>query len=336
MADTNEEFAGWSISDVVARIGLDALVQSLRKGTIVSINVISNRDATALGAKEWAERDEAACRKVLRQEGSQKPASPLRFFPFLRSPQAERRLDGLELRAVALMYVLQDPEVATLSKDALEEWPDVFSEGRYPSGYVTHEWPIQLTADQLAYSFAWPAPLKRVERPPPSNEELTASQVIVDRWHALIRLLFEGRIAAYGTWSGSGALVQIDRLQWRRSSLALDLLHGDLIDTNGGKSAPRWTGISLKSREPLFHVQPLVDHRPRQPTFASSQSNRKSAAHASIEQAVLALWPGGPPVGLLIKQRDAKIIEWIKGRGLTAPSARTINRFFDRIGGTCP
>ena len=55
------------------------------------------------------------------------------------------------------------------------------------------------------------------------------------------------------------------------------------------------------------------------------QHDRREA----IRQAHAALWPDGMPIGLMVKQRDAKIQQRLKADGLLPPAGRTIARALD-------
>lgn len=153
---------------------------------------------------------------------------------------------------------------------------------------------------------------------------------MVDRWQAILGLLRSGKLDAIGTWMESGQVVSISRFQWSRASLLLNLQCGDLVDEGDGRRPARcWAGIELKASAEEFHVEPLIREGAPWNTIAPAP-RRKSATQASIEQAILALWPSGLPAALLIKERDTRIIQWIREHGLTVPSSKTISRYLGR------
>ena len=50
-----------------------------------------------------------------------------------------------------------------------------------------------------------------------------------------------------------------------------------------------------------------------------------------VKEAIRELWHGGVPKGLVTKDRNKKIIEWLKSRGRSVPHERTIQRAAQKI-----
>jgi hypothetical protein len=49
-----------------------------------------------------------------------------------------------------------------------------------------------------------------------------------------------------------------------------------------------------------------------------------------IAEAVAALFPDGPPAGMAIKERDRRIVAWLRNNDYSLPHSRTIRRFFNQ------
>jgi len=76
----------------------------------------------------------------------------------------------------------------------------------------------------------------------------------------------------------------------------------------------------LCSHEDSFRDQQTIAiHAPRLGTGAKTRG---------IEQAITELWPDGVPKGLIAKERDEAIVEWLRERKLSIPTnpARAIQR----------
>jgi hypothetical protein len=100
---------------------------------------------------------------------------------------------------------------------------------------------------------------------------------------------------------------------------------GDFIRKAAGKSVVQWSGIVLE----VFHVNSTEHADLRSPTTAPV--SKPTAARASIDAAVGALWPSGVPEALPAQVRDQMIIEWQKkNRGHAVVSPRTIRRYLGK------
>ena len=205
---------------------------------------------------------------------------------------------------------------------------DVFSEGKYPSLAIDFKWPIELECEKLALHFAMPLLLVLGHNRPiiPTPAVKRAAEVLADRWLGLFSLLRNGRLTAKGTYTATGQNTVIASQQWSRAKAWVDVKDGDLLEEIGNDTAVRWSGVYLEAAEPAqkFHGKPLVYGAPRSRTIGSVRS--RSHKSASVEEAISSLWPNGIPESMSAKERNAKIMEWQKERGLAVASVRTIER----------
>ena len=58
----------------------------------------------------------------------------------------------------------------------------------------------------------------------------------------------------------------------------------------------------------------------------AQQKPTTRAKRRAVQKAASALWPAGIPDSLTAKERHNKIIEWLRGHGMSVPSQRTIQR----------
>jgi hypothetical protein len=70
--------------------------------------------------------------------------------------------------------------------------------------------------------------------------------------HALRTILIDGKIFARGTFVKTGTVNAINRPQWARQNLWVDVRSGDLLEEENNKLVPRWTGLMLVA--PAAHV----------------------------------------------------------------------------------
>ena len=163
-----------------------------------------------------------------------------------------KQLDGLSLSAAFRKFVLEDSEVSALGKEVICQegrHREVFAEGQIPGLMVDFKWPIDLTATELAFRFVSPpliiagAPL-----PQPSDLVMRAAAAVSNRLGELRRSLIDGVVVGKGTFVSTGTVGTIDRLQWARAGVLIDVESGDFLETVHPKVVPRWTGIALEIR----------------------------------------------------------------------------------------
>jgi hypothetical protein len=248
-----------------------------------------------------------------------------------RRPMVDSKIDvrvlaGLSLAEAFAKYVLNDPSVllssaAVLRKD--NSYEDIFREGRYPGPYVEYTWPLNLTAKELSYLFV-KSLIMILDRPSRviPKEILDVSELLVARIKRLQDHLISGRIIARGTFAASGIAGEVDKLQWERSDVLIDVRNSDLLEDGRIKPLVKWSGLTLSC--PPFGATIM---KPR--TNLKSAAERRDNAHrASIKAAIASLWPEGIPPGLSPQKRDGKIIEWQKENERQITDARTIRRHF--------
>jgi hypothetical protein len=241
----------------------------------------------------------------------------------LESKIDARVLEGLSLAEAFTKYVLNDPSVllssvAVLRKD--NSYEDIFREGRYPGPYVEYTWPLNLTARELSDRFVKSVLVQdRPSRVIP-KEILNVSELLVARIKTLQDHLTSGRVIARGTFATSGVTGEVDKLQWARSDVLIDVRNSDLLEDGRIKPVVRWSGLTL------FLPIATTTKKPR--TNVKLAAGKRNNAHvASIKAAIAGLWPEGFPPGLIVKKRDDKIIEWQKENERQITDPRTIRRY---------
>ncbi len=244
----------------------------------------------------------------------------------LRSPNAASLLHGLSLSEAFHRYVLNDPEVAPLADAVVRlnrEYESIFREGQFPGPYVVFTWPLDIAAGDLAFQFVRPAAFF-LDSPLPEAPDAVdkVCVVMVDRLKALRDLLISGKVIARGTFTKTGEIKTVDRLQWARRELLIDVQNSDLLETENYKPVLTWSGLALEvTPAQLESVQKSSE------TAAKISSNRRpTAQRASIDAAVQANWPQGIPPGLPVQKRDSVINEWQREKGFAVTSSKTIRR----------
>jgi hypothetical protein len=272
-----------------------------------------------------------------------------------RSADAARTLVGLSLGEAFFKCVLEDPEVQLRAAEVLKQDADygsVFRKGQYPGNIVEYNWPLDVTAAELAFDFVRPTVwFSDTPTPRASAPIVRVCEVIVGRFQELRGFLSGGILVARGTHAATGNMVVVDSFQWKRKGMLLDVQNSDVSDGPGHKPILRWTGLSLEagpsirgdqtssgslaSPDDVFHVNTTQDGdlrpaaMPPRPTTAKP---RRSAWKASIKAAVAALWPNGIPETLPLKSRDDQIAAWQKENGLPVASSKTIRRYLSEDG----
>jgi hypothetical protein len=268
------------------------------------------------------------------------------------------RLFGLSLCDAFRMFILEDPEIIRLGKLVLKREPqhaDLFRQGVFPRLGISYQWPLDLTASELASEMTWPFLTFSNDRPvKPSQAVELAAKAIVDKLQSLRRLLETGQVEACGTFDASGAFGPIHRQQWARAGLLIDIRSSDLLEHIDNRNVVRRSGVILEaptSAKPIVsrtgerklrkaattgsHVKPTGYYVLRSASIRKPSSpqprRRLSAQQASIAKAIAALWPQGVPDALPVKTRDEKINAWQKAEGIALASSKTIQRFFSRL-----
>jgi hypothetical protein len=90
----------------------------------------------------------------------------------------------------------------------------------------------------------------------------------------------------------------------------------------------RWRDQNRLLSSPYFEPinEPSLVRLKKQPKRRGTGAKTWAVAEARDQ-----LWPGGiPPEGLTAKERDTRIINWMKSKGCSLPSRRTIQRVFEK------
>jgi hypothetical protein len=247
----------------------------------------------------------------------------VRIHPTLRAPNAVNRLAGMSLADAFRRFVLDDPEVAALNE--LQRDSSSLKKGMRPGPFVVFHWPLNLTAEELAFEYVRPIMYYLGDpSPTPSAEQVEISFVLVDRLNALRDLLASGHVTAKGTFVQTGEIVSIDALQWKRDGTFIDVLNGDLCFELKSNPVPIWSGLSfLSAGNGSFQKRPLQN---------KSGKLKISAHFSSVREATYAEWPDGVPSSLMRGSRAEKIIAWQKAHIRTIVSEKTIERYFKKYG----
>jgi len=269
---------------------------------------------------------------------TQKPSDELHDQTLRQERDFPARLFGLSLSEAFRKFVLEDPEIGTLGTMIVREegrHAEVFGEGQYPGAFINFVWPLDVTASDLAFQFVRPV-VSFVPGPPdpePSKNIQRVSGALVERLQSLRRMLADGDIVAHGTYVNTGAFGPINRLQWARDGVSIDVKSGDLLREINNHAAIQWSGLALEAppASSMFHVNSTERDALRPSAISPSKgppsASRITPHHASIEAAIAALWPEGIPMGLLLQKRDQKILDWQKSQGLAVASSKTIRRY---------
>jgi hypothetical protein len=246
----------------------------------------------------------------------------VRIHPTLRAPNAVNRLSGMSLADAFRRFVLDDPEVAALNE--LQRDPSSLKKGIRPGAAGIFHWPLNMTAEQLAFAYVDQI-LSIIGDllPTPSTEQREVSFALVDRLAALRDLLASGYVIAKGT-SQSGEIVLVDAQQWKRDGIFIDALNGDLCFELKNRLVPIWTGLSI--------LEARKGSAPKKPTQSRLSKTKISAHFSSVREAAYAVWPGGIPNSLTIGSRDQNIIAWQRINTPTIVSGKTIERYFKKYG----
>ncbi|MEJ0092848.1 MAG: hypothetical protein WDN46_05310 [Methylocella sp.] len=148
---------------------------------------------------------------------------------------------------------------------------------------------------------------------------VTGKEAKVDLW----RPLQSGHLIANGIPPREARRVAIPHTDWididqyYQEGWPTDAV-GRILEPN-----PIFVGVRV-NRERVVELWP--DRNSAEPSAVVPRSIRQSDRREAIRVVFNELWPDGLPVGLMVKERDAQIIELLKQKGLRPPSDRTIHR----------
>jgi hypothetical protein len=312
------------------------------KGSVVEAPVAIHRQGwSLLHLQDWNKSI------VREQTGSKLKIFDVRIYPVLHAEDAPRRLNGLGLGEVFHQFIIGDPEVTSLISGPRDRCyiESSLRDGYAPGRLSSYCWPLSTTASSVASELTHPFIFCTNETlPEPSRELNQLANALSERISALRKLLVDGKLAAHGTFAKSGSYGSIDRRQWARANISVDVESGDMVEWTGLDPNVLWTGVSLS--DPANAGTMAATQRwsaagsmlapENDPPGLSAVTAPKgpiganlSRGQASIHQAVMALWPEGTPAGVSAKSRARKIQEWQKDQGFDALSPRSIQRYFN-------
>lgn len=215
------------------------------------------------------------------------------------------------------------PEVAALN--ALQRDPSSLKKGMRPGPSIAYHWPLNITAEMLAYAYV-DSFFHDLEKPFPtaSTEQRDISIALADRLSALGNLLATGRVTAKGTLFQTGDVVSIDSFQWKREGIFIHALNGDLCTEENNKPVPIWSGLSFLGNGNGSPQKRPIQKRLKKPKI--------SAHFSSVRESAYSEWPDGIPDSLTVGSRDRKIIAWQRINTPTIVSGKTIERYFKKYG----
>lgn len=153
----------------------------------------------------------------------------------------------------------------------------------------------------------------------PDNSLLTGTQARLEMW----RRLGAGDLPAEGIPEGSNERVPIRASEWT------DLDYFDNEKWQADDIGTDYSGIRRYSKVRVTGARvralwPPINDSDVTPPLPPKQ--RIPPKQAAVLEAIDNTWPDGIPVGLMGKERNAKIIEFMKSKGLSPPSSQTIFR----------
>jgi len=134
------------------------------------------------------------------------------------------------------VFVLENPEVVALARQGIKSAPEyeaVFCKGRCTL-YGVAEWPVD-TERWAAIGFVHPDPEQRSDfdcfAEPVPTEIALAAEALLRRYRALIGMLREGKLHAYGIAESTGLIERIPRSIWQHEDFHISA-QGDVFQTN--------------------------------------------------------------------------------------------------------
>lgn len=172
----------------------------------------------------------------------------VRVYPVLKAPCAISLITGQPLIDVVRRYVLEDPEVAALTADAIAVEPayeSFLSCGQCLSKGNEDDLPFEDVAKLLDQEVIDPVGFL-VSRGLPLAVA-RAAVAFLDRLSALIGFLQRGDLVAKGVHNGS--IQPVSTSIWSPGSFWLDLEAGDVVENSSGQpevQLTRWSGVVLE------------------------------------------------------------------------------------------
>jgi hypothetical protein len=352
---------GVTLTEACERCGLDEagreLVSHVRAGRLILYGRVATSEQRSVLYGQIELVDPGNSSAIFKGERY----SDVVAVPALRSVCRVDLVAGRSLSEVFKEYIIGDPEVISLSLEAMRVKPvlkNVFVDGRH-TPFGVREWPADLDYSVLGG-------LERIEAigflaDPEPEAVIDAMDALQDRYGALLKMLRQDEIEAYGLANRAGDPHVLMRSIWAHKDFEIDPIEGDVYSNNPECEDPRydrlvkrWTGVIFRPTgrglfsavatapasiaQHAFHVNSTDDVglRPKRtkPRGGRVASSRPTAHQESIAAAIAALWSDGVPKALTVQRRDQMIIEWQRKQpGQLVVSDRSIGRFFKRFNG---
>ena len=183
----------------------------------------------------------------------------IRVYAPLLAPCRAELLDGLPLIEAFRSFVLGDPEVAQLGKEAVRMAPkfsNMFRQGSF-GPYDHPRWPLAFERWTIRTTIH-PDPAKRsvFDRPEPDPlEAVIAAEAWTHRYCALITSLRTGEVQARGIAGITGPSDLIPRSIWSHEDFEFDSSTANILQDNPHSTdrydayVKRWIGVALENPE---------------------------------------------------------------------------------------
>jgi len=267
----------------------------------------------------------------------------VQVFPVVLAPDRVRILAQHSLADAFKRFVIEDPEVAAIAREGMKLAPKfeaVFRRGRcFVSGVA--EWPV----DSERWSITC------YDRRDPI-EIAVASETLVRRYRALVGVLRQGDLEAYGLAGVDGRFEGIPRSIWGHEDFYISV-QGDVLHINVQcENLPfdfltrRWVAVELRApntvqprNADLFHVKPTTSVHIRSNTGkcdASASLRRSSKVRRSpkADAVAAALERKGitqRPAGLTDKEIAKKIAPELSDQHMSPDAlSKAVGRHFNK------
>ena len=190
-------------------------------------------------------------------------------------------IDGQPFSEVFRNFVLGDPEVDALAKEAIKVFPDaveIFSSGSRNCS-SSQEWSVT-SPDPTGYANLGKAVRQQHGIP---DELVIAVKALTHRWHCLLGRLRRGEWIASGISEKIGNTIDLLRSLWMHPDFYLDPMAADLLEIY-----PRHGGMLSGYRK---HSTALILRRapPPQPMFQNQQGATSAWRRTKIDEVRAAL-----------------------------------------------
>lgn len=167
-------------------------------------------------------------------------------------------LNGLALGEAFLTFVLGSAQVTAISSRLLKEEPKftpIFAQGELPGITRRFDWPLSVSAEELAVDFDRPIGYDYgVPWAPPLPLVVAVAKAMAERINKFQEILASGTVVARGTSEKTHAECVVSIGQWARRDLRIDIENSSIGVAPGSDFDPVWTGVWLETRSD--HVAP--------------------------------------------------------------------------------